>query len=201
MLICWIVIYPMDSIIQSILSVQTYRHTLNTDTSLLQTVCFVPLHFLYKRNPNNHTPLSILMGFDWGQVHVAAPQKRSHQWCVSLTPKNTKTSGRMTCHCFLQHARKGRELPSSSYTACWLFNIYLEQTVNAFMVWESDFMYICVALWKANLQAMITLRYFILLNWIWIAVQSIVTISNVNLIITSVCKIHEKLMHNLIPTK
>ena len=126
---------------------------------------------------------------------------RSHQWCVSLTPKNTKTSGRMTCHCFLQHARKGRELPSSSYTACWLFNIYLEQTVNAFMVWESDFMYICVALWKANLQAMITLRYFILLNWIWIAVQSIVTISNVNLIITSVCKIHEKLMHNLIPTK
>ena len=101
MLICWIVIYPMDSIIQSILSVQTYRHTLNTDISLLQTVCFVPLHFLYKRNPNNHTPLSILMGFDWGHVHVAAARRRSHQWCISLTPNNTKTSGRMTCHCFL----------------------------------------------------------------------------------------------------
>ena len=147
-----------------------------------------------------YTPLlSILMGFDWGHVHVPAARKRSHQWCISLTPNNTKTSGRMTCHCVLQHAI-GRELPSSSYTTFWQFYIYIGQTV-AFMVWESDFMYICVALWKANLQAMITLRYFILLNWIWIAVQSIVNISNVNLIITSVCKIHEKLIHNLISTK
>ena len=32
--------------------------------------------------------------------HVAAARKRSHQWCVSLTPNNTKTMGRMTCHCF-----------------------------------------------------------------------------------------------------
>ena len=36
-----------------------------------------------------------------GHVHVAAAQKRSHQWCISLTPNNTKTVGRMTCLCFL----------------------------------------------------------------------------------------------------
>ena len=28
---------------------------------------------------------------------VAAARRRSHQWCVSLTPSNTKTIGRMTC--------------------------------------------------------------------------------------------------------
>ena len=47
-------------------------------------------------------------------THVAAAQKRSYQWCVSLTPNNTKTTGRMTCHCFLRPIR--RNLPSSSYT-------------------------------------------------------------------------------------
>ena len=31
---------------------------------------------------------------------VAADPKRSHQWCATLTPNNTKTMGRMTCHCF-----------------------------------------------------------------------------------------------------
>ena len=36
--------------------------------------------------------------------HLAAAQKRSHQWCVSLTPSNTKTIGRMTCLCFLRPA-------------------------------------------------------------------------------------------------
>ena len=46
--------------------------------------------------------------------HVAAVQKRSHQWCVSLTPSNTKTLGRMTCHCFLRPI--SRDLSSSSYT-------------------------------------------------------------------------------------
>ena len=46
--------------------------------------------------------------------HVAADQKRSHQWRVSLTPNNTKTIGRMTCHCFLRTIR--RDLLSSSYT-------------------------------------------------------------------------------------
>ena len=44
--------------------------------------------------------------------HVAAAWKRSHQWCVSLTPNNTKTIGRMTCHCFLLPIR--RDLTSSS---------------------------------------------------------------------------------------
>ena len=47
--------------------------------------------------------------------HVAAAGKRSHQWRVSLTPNNTKTIGRMTCHFFLRPIR--RDLPSSSYTA------------------------------------------------------------------------------------
>ena len=45
---------------------------------------------------------------------IADPRKRSHQWCVSLTPNNTKTIGRMTCHCFLQPII--RDLPSSSYS-------------------------------------------------------------------------------------
>ena len=46
--------------------------------------------------------------------HVAAARKSSHQWCVSLTPNNTKTMGRMTCHCFQRPIR--RDLTSSSYT-------------------------------------------------------------------------------------
>ena len=50
--------------------------------------------------------------------HVAAAWKRSHQWCISLTPNNTKTIGRMTCHCFLRPIR--RDLTSSSYTTHFL---------------------------------------------------------------------------------
>ena len=50
--------------------------------------------------------------------HIAATWKRSHQWCVSLTPNNTKTIGRMTCHCFLRPIR--RDLTSSSYTTHFL---------------------------------------------------------------------------------
>ena len=46
--------------------------------------------------------------------HVAAAWKRSHQWCVSLTPNNTKTIERMTCHCFLRPL--ARDLMSSCYT-------------------------------------------------------------------------------------
>ena len=46
---------------------------------------------------------------------LAAARKRRHQWCVSLTPNNTKTIGRMTCHCFLQPIR--RELTSSCSTS------------------------------------------------------------------------------------
>ena len=37
---------------------------------------------------------------------VAAAWKRSHQWCVFLTPNNTKTMGRMTCHCFQRPIRR-----------------------------------------------------------------------------------------------
>ena len=53
--------------------------------------------------------------------HVAAARKRGHQWYISLTPNNTKTMGRMTCHCFQWPIR--RDLTSSSYTTalkCWL---------------------------------------------------------------------------------
>ena len=48
------------------------------------------------------------------QGHVAAARKRSHQWYLTLTPNNTETIERMTCHCFLRSVR--RELTSSSYT-------------------------------------------------------------------------------------
>ena len=48
----------------------------------------------------------------WG--HVAAARKRSHQWCLTLTPNNTETLERMTGHCFLRLIR--RDLISSSYT-------------------------------------------------------------------------------------
>ena len=49
-----------------------------------------------------------------GGGHVAAVRKWSHQWCVSLTPNNTETIERMTCHCFLRPIR--RDLTNSSYT-------------------------------------------------------------------------------------
>ena len=45
---------------------------------------------------------------------VAADPKRSHQWCATLTPNNTKTMGRMTCHCFQWPIR--RDLRISCYT-------------------------------------------------------------------------------------
>ena len=46
---------------------------------------------------------------NFGQV--AAALERSHQWCLTLTPNNTKTIERMTCHCFLRPIR--RDLTSS----------------------------------------------------------------------------------------
>ena len=46
--------------------------------------------------------------------HVAAARKRSHQWCLTLTPNNTETIERMIFHCFLRPIR--RDLTSSSYT-------------------------------------------------------------------------------------
>ena len=46
--------------------------------------------------------------------HVAAARK-SYQWCLTLTPNNTKTTiERMTGHCFLLPIR--RDLTSSFYT-------------------------------------------------------------------------------------
>ena len=37
--------------------------------------------------------------------HVAAARKRSHQWCLTLTPNNTETIERMIFHCFLRPIR------------------------------------------------------------------------------------------------
>ena len=42
-------------------------------------------------------------------LHVAAARKRSHQWCISLTPNNSKTVVRMTRHCFLRPIRRDFE--------------------------------------------------------------------------------------------
>ena len=39
--------------------------------------------------------------------YVAAARKRSHQWCVFLTPKNSKAIRRMTGHCFLRTIKRG----------------------------------------------------------------------------------------------
>ena len=49
-----------------------------------------------------------------GQGHVAAARKRSHQWCLTLTPNNTETTEKMTRPCFPWPIR--RHLPSSYYT-------------------------------------------------------------------------------------
>ena len=63
----------------------------------------------------------------WKRPHfrlTRAVQKRLYlssllgQWCVSLTPNNTKTIERMTCHCFLRPIR--RDLTNSSYTTALL---------------------------------------------------------------------------------
>ena len=54
--------------------------------------------------------------FDTGAAgdSVAAARKRGHQWCLTLTPHNTKTIERMTCHRFQRPIR--RDLMSSCYT-------------------------------------------------------------------------------------
>ena len=49
-----------------------------------------------------------------GRGDVAADPKISHQWFETLTPNNTKTMGRMTCHCFQPPIR--RDLRISCYT-------------------------------------------------------------------------------------
>ena len=63
----------------------------------------------------------------WG--HEAAARKRSHQWCVSLTPNNTKTMGRMTCHCFQRPIR--RDLTSSSYTTAFFSDLGAKRAWHA----------------------------------------------------------------------
>ena len=49
-----------------------------------------------------------------GRGHVAAARS---EWCLTLTPNNTKTIERMTYHCFLRPIR--RDLTSSSCTTEW----------------------------------------------------------------------------------
>ena len=63
-----------------------------------------------------------------GHVHVAAARKRSHQWCISLTPNNTKTVGRMTCLCFLRPII----IRSSSYATriCCCHSLFQPITVS-----------------------------------------------------------------------
>ena len=61
--------------------------------------------------------MSILMLF-FLLGHVAAVWKRGYQWCLALTPNNTKTIQRMKCNCFLLPIR--RDLTSSSYTALFI---------------------------------------------------------------------------------
>ena len=54
------------------------------------------------------------MAFMHGYPRSCVMWKRSHKWCLTLTPNNTQTIERMTCHCFLRPIR--RDLTSSSYT-------------------------------------------------------------------------------------
>ena len=70
--------------------------------------------------------------------HVAAARKRSHQWWVSLTPNNTKTMGRMTCHCFQRPIR--RDLTSSSYTTVFITYMSLQKLKrNLLMATQKNF--------------------------------------------------------------
>ena len=68
--------------------------------------------------------------------HVAAAWKRSHQWCVSLTPNNTKTNGRMTCHCFVRPIR--RDLTSSYYTTHFLSPTEAEERPLYVVIWAKQ---------------------------------------------------------------
>ena len=70
--------------------------------------------------------------FDTGAAgdSVAAARKRGHQWYLTLTPNNTKTIERMTCHCFLRPIR--RDLTSSSYTTGRFSSAEPMHTVNLY---------------------------------------------------------------------
>ena len=75
--------------------------------------------------------------------HVAAAWKRRHHWCISLTPNNTKTMGRMTCHCFQWPIR--RDLTSSSYTTGF-FSCCLQQK------WSSEAAIVTFENWVAKME-------------------------------------------------
>ena len=68
--------------------------------------------------------LALFQTKQWG--HVAAALKRSYQWCLNLTPNNTETIERITCHCFLRPIT--RDLTSSSCTTetMWSFRPILK---------------------------------------------------------------------------
>ena len=73
-------------------------------------------------------------------VYVAAARKRSHQFYVPLTPNNTKTIERMTCHCFLRPIR--RDLTSSSYTTLKLIKKTKTQLYFLFQVFLFLFLFL-----------------------------------------------------------
>ena len=64
--------------------------------------------------------------------HVTAARKRSHRWCVFLTPNNAKTIERMTCHCFLRPIR--RDLPSSKVLRTVLLQLFLACSLSEYSV-------------------------------------------------------------------
>ena len=81
------------------------------------------------------------------QGHVAAARKRSHQWYLTLTPNNTETIERMTCHCFLRPVR--RDLTSISYTTVILLLSgplsfhFFQQFLDRLTMTEVDIIVIC----------------------------------------------------------
>ena len=69
---------------------------------------------LFNQIPN-YTTLQKTIQWIWESCSSCS--KRSHQWCLTLTPSNTETIERMTCHCFLRPIRS--DLTSSSYIPNW----------------------------------------------------------------------------------
>ena len=69
----------------------------------------------FKQSTQRWNDLCVQIGSHWRSAkfhakdwsHVAITQKRIHQWCLTLTPNNTKTIERMTYHCFLRPIRRG----------------------------------------------------------------------------------------------
>ena len=92
-------------------------------SSFLSPPCSVSSLILCSASCSARAWTSVIKG---GKKKEAAARKRSHQWCLTLTPNNTETIERMTCHCFLRPIRRG--LTSSSYTTvakCDVLNVIL----------------------------------------------------------------------------